>query len=76
MAPHSSSGPQRLSVVVLPFANLSDDPDQHYFADGITEDLTTDLSRIPEERGVVPFVKVDKGKVPFYGRSGLRARNN
>src|SRR5207248_10222977 len=37
----------RLSIVVLPFANLSNDPDQQYFADGITEDLTTDLSRIP-----------------------------
>jgi adenylate cyclase len=36
----------RLSVVVLPFANLSNDPDQEYFADGITDDLTTDLSRI------------------------------
>ncbi len=34
----------RLSIVVLPFANLSRDPDQQYFADGITEDLTTDLS--------------------------------
>jgi TolB-like protein len=32
--------------VVLPFANLSNDPEQEYFADGITEDLTTDLSRI------------------------------
>jgi adenylate cyclase len=36
----------RLSIVVLPFANLSNDADQQYFADGITEDLTTDLSRI------------------------------
>src|SRR5262249_15032417 len=36
----------RLSIVVLPFANLSNDPDQEYFADGITEDLTTDLSRL------------------------------
>ena len=36
----------RLLIVVLPFANLSNDPDQQYFADGITEDLTTDLSRI------------------------------
>ena len=35
-----------LSVVVLPFANLSGDPSQDYFADGITEDLTTDLSRL------------------------------
>jgi adenylate cyclase len=32
---------------VLPFANLSDDREQQYFADGITDDLTTDLSRIP-----------------------------
>jgi TolB-like protein/Flp pilus assembly protein TadD len=31
---------------VLPFANLSHDPEQQYFADGITEDLTTDLSRL------------------------------
>jgi TolB-like protein len=36
----------RLSIVVLPFANLSNDSEQQYFADGITEDLTTDLSRI------------------------------
>jgi adenylate cyclase len=36
----------RLSIVVLPFRNLSGDPSQDYFADGITEDLTSDLSRI------------------------------
>ena len=36
----------RLSIVVLPFANLTNDPEQQYFADGVTEDLTTDLSRI------------------------------
>ena len=36
----------RLSIVVLPFANLSNDPEQQYFTDGITEDLTTDLSRL------------------------------
>jgi TolB-like protein/cytochrome c-type biogenesis protein CcmH/NrfG len=36
----------RLSIVVLPFTNLSGDPNQDYFADGITEDLTTDLSRL------------------------------
>jgi len=36
----------RLSIVVLPFANLSDEREQQYFVDGITEDLTTDLSRI------------------------------
>ena len=36
----------RLSIVVLPFSNLSGDPSQDYFADGITEDLTSDLSRL------------------------------
>jgi TolB-like protein len=36
----------RLSIVVLPFINLGDDREQQYFADGITEDLTTDLSRL------------------------------
>jgi adenylate cyclase len=41
------AGAPRLSIVVLPFTNLSDDPEQQFFADGITEDLTTDLSRIP-----------------------------
>jgi TolB-like protein/class 3 adenylate cyclase/Tfp pilus assembly protein PilF len=35
-----------LSIVVLPFENLSGDPSQDYFADGITENLTTDLSRL------------------------------
>jgi len=38
----------RLSIVVLPFANLSNDPEQEYFADGITDDLTTDLTRITD----------------------------
>jgi TolB-like protein len=37
----------RLSIVVLPFTNLSNDPNQQYLADGITEDLTTDLSQMP-----------------------------
>jgi len=39
VAPH-------LSIAVLPFANLGSDPEQQYFADAITEDLTTDLSRL------------------------------
>jgi TolB-like protein/class 3 adenylate cyclase len=38
--------PPRLSIIVLPFANLSGDPGQDYFVDGVTESLTTDLSRI------------------------------
>ncbi len=53
-APSGAPGPStwqpavapRLSIVVLPFTNLSDDREQHYFADGITEDLTIDLSRL------------------------------
>lgn len=36
----------RLSIVVLPFRNLSNEPDQDYFADSLTDDITTDLSRI------------------------------
>ncbi len=40
------SAPQRLSLVVLPFANIGHDPEQDYFVDGVTESLTTDLSRI------------------------------
>jgi adenylate cyclase len=44
--PLSASTPPRLSIVVLPFANLGGDPEQEYFVDGVTESLTTDLSRI------------------------------
>jgi TolB-like protein/class 3 adenylate cyclase len=40
------AGPPRLSVVVLPFANIGGDPEQEHFVDGVTESLTTDLSRI------------------------------
>ncbi|HEY1261737.1 MAG TPA: winged helix-turn-helix domain-containing protein [Stellaceae bacterium] len=46
--PPAAAAAPPLSIVVLPFANLSDDPDQQYFADGVTGDLTTDLSRIPD----------------------------
>jgi TolB-like protein len=48
--PHASkpdkTSPPRLSIVVLPFANIGGDPEQEYFVDGVTESLTTDLSRI------------------------------
>ena len=39
-------GPPRLSIVVLPFTNIGGDLEQDYFVDGVTESLTTDLSRI------------------------------
>jgi adenylate cyclase len=39
--------PDKPSIAVLPFANLSGDPQQEYFSDGITDDLVTDLSRVP-----------------------------
>ena len=40
------SAPPRLSMVVLPFANIGGEPEQEHFVDGVTESLTTDLSRI------------------------------
>ncbi|HWY84858.1 MAG TPA: adenylate/guanylate cyclase domain-containing protein, partial [Roseiarcus sp.] len=43
--PEKSASP-RLSMVVLPFANIGGDPEQEHFVDGVTESLTTDLSRI------------------------------
>jgi class 3 adenylate cyclase/TolB-like protein len=44
-APEKTGAP-RLSLVVLPFANIGGDPEQEYFVDGVTESLTTELSRI------------------------------
>ncbi|CAB1078516.1 Adenylate cyclase (EC [Olavius algarvensis Delta 1 endosymbiont] len=40
--------PDKSSIAVLPFANMSKDPNQEYFCDGITEDLITDLSKISD----------------------------
>lgn len=59
----SSSSP-RLSIVVLPFANLGGDPKQDYFVDGVTESLTTDLSRI-----VGSFVIARNSAVSYKGRA-------
>jgi len=67
---HRSIGPRHavdappLSIVVLPFANLSNDPEQEYFADAITEDLTTDLSRIANS-----FVIARSTAFSFKGKS-------
>jgi adenylate cyclase len=44
----------RLSIVVLPFTNLTDDPSQKYFAEAITNDLTADLSRIQDSFVIAP----------------------
>ena len=46
--PRSRPSPDRPSVAVLPFANLSGDPRQDYFSDGITEDIITELLRFSE----------------------------
>ncbi len=43
-----ASGKERRSIAVLPFINMSGDANQNYFADGIAEDIVTDLSQIPE----------------------------
>ena len=53
LAPEKSAAP-RLSIVVLPFANIGGDPEQEHFVDGVTESLTTDLSRI---RGAVVIAR-------------------
>jgi TolB-like protein/tetratricopeptide (TPR) repeat protein len=50
VSPHAAAQPdwdsRRLSLVVLPFENIGNDPDQEYFVDGVTDSLTTDLSRM------------------------------
>ena len=44
--PQPKAGRQRASICVLPFANMSGDPEQEYFSDGISEDIITDLSKV------------------------------
>jgi TolB-like protein len=58
-------GPPRLSIVVLPFANIGGEPEQEYFADGVTESLTTDLSRM---RGA--FVISRSTAFTYRGKAG------
>jgi adenylate cyclase len=61
--PIIQANPPRLSIVVLPFANAARDSEQEYFVEGITEDLTTDLSRIPGSFVIAPSTAFSyKGK--------------
>ena len=56
----------RLSIVVLPFANLSGDPKQDYFVDALTDELTTALSRMRDT-----FVIARNTALTFKGKSSL-----
>src|SRR6516162_4704634 len=64
-APEKSAAP-RLSIAVLPFANMSGDPEQEYFADGISEDIITALSKLPQL-----FVIARNSSFTFKGRHVL-----
>jgi len=44
--PDPNNTPQRASIAILPFTNMSSDPEQEFFADGLSEDLITDLSKV------------------------------
>ena len=77
VAPTEDSQPHRPSLAVLPFANLSGDPQEDYFADGITEDLITEFSRFQEliviARNSVFIFKGQAVKVQEVGRElGVR----
>ena len=68
----SSSGlplPDKPSIVVLPFANMSGDTGQEYFSDGITEELTASLSRLSS------LFVVSRNSAFFYKGKGVRLRD-
>ncbi len=61
--------PDKPSIAVLPFTNMSDDPQQEYFVDGMTEDLITDISKIPDLFVIARnSVFTYKGKVTKVGQ--------
>jgi adenylate cyclase len=63
----------RLSMVILPFANLSGDPGQDYIANGLTDDLTTDLSHLPDSFIVAHSAALtDRGKPVDAKKLGRR----
>ncbi len=68
---HDRQPIHRLSIVVLPFTNLSNDPEQDYFADAITNDLTTDLARIESSFVIAPATaRIYKGRTLEAGKIG------
>ncbi len=71
VAEMANHDPPRLSIVVLPFASQSDDPDQEYLAENLTADLTTDLSRIGESFVIASGTALSyKGRVPDVRQVG------
>lgn len=56
------------SIIVLPLANLSGDPDQEYFAEALTEDLTTDVGMVPT------FTVISRGTAQCYARRAVDVR--
>ena len=69
-APRRITAPPRLSIVVLPFADIGGDAQQDHFVDGVTESLTTDLSRI---RGA--FVIARNTAFTYKGKPSTRRRS-
>ena len=61
--PAAAAGPSRAMVAVLPFENLSGDPAQEYFSDGLTEDTTSEFGRLsPDRLGVIARTSVMRYK--------------